>query len=59
MKIITFPKIKFVVDTMFSSKFLESVSNLMCNKHVTYHSHITTEIIGYAEGFCDCRVREN
>ena len=54
-----FPKNKFVVDTIFSRKFLESVSNLMYDKHVIHHSHITSEIIGYAHGFCNRRVREN
>ena len=54
-----FPKSKFVVDTIFSRKFLESVSNLMYDKHVIHHSHITGEIIGYAHCFCNRRVTEN
>ena len=44
---------------MFLSKFLESVFDLMYDKHVTHHSHITGEIIGYAHGFCNRRIREN
>ena len=54
-----FPKNKFGGDTMLSSKFPESVSNLMYNKHAICHSHITGEIIGYAHSFCNFRVREN
>ena len=30
----------------------------MYDKHVIYHSHITWEIIGYAYGFCNRKVRE-
>ena len=54
-----FPINKFVVDTMLSSRFPESVSNLMYNKHAICHSHITGEIIGYAHSFCIFRVRQN
>ena len=39
--------------------FLESVSDLMYNKHVMRHSHITGEIIGYMHSFCISRVRGN
>ena len=31
----------------------------MYDKHVIHHSHITWEIIGYAYGFCNRKVREN
>ena len=50
-----FPKNKFAVDTMFLSKFLETVSNLMYDKHFMHHSHISDEIIGYAHGFFNHR----
>ena len=59
LKTTTFSKNKFIMDTIFSSKFLESVSDLMYNTHVIHHSHITDEIIGYAQGFCHRIVREN
>ena len=59
LKITNFPKNKFVVDSIFLSKFLESVSNLMYDKQIIRRLDITGEIIGYAHGFCNCRVREN
>ena len=59
LKIMNFPKNKFVVDSILSSKFMGNVSNLMYDKHVIHHSDITAEITGYAHGFCNHRVREN
>ena len=35
----SFPKNTFVEDMLLLSKILESVSNLMYNKHVIHHSH--------------------
>ena len=47
------------MDTIFSSKFLEVVFDLMCDKHFIHHSHITGKIIACAHGFYNPKVREN
>ena len=54
-----FPKNDFVKDALISSQFLQNVTNLMNDQHVIHHSHITGEIVGYAHGFCNRKVREN
>ena len=43
-----------------SSNFLTNVKNILFNaKPNLYHSHITGEILGYAHGFCNRKVKEN
>ena len=59
LEVMNFPKIKFVVQTIFWRKFLEKVSNLIYNKHVIHHLYITGETIGFAHVFSNRRVREN
>ena len=59
LKIMNFKNYKYVVDTVFWSIFLKSVSSLMYDKHVIHRSHMTGEISRYAHGFCNCRPREN
>ena len=45
--------------TIFSSDFLDNVSCLIYSKSVIHHSHITSDIIGYAHSFCNLKVGEN
>ena len=43
-----------------SSNFSTNIKNILFNTKVNlHHSHITGEIIGYAHGFCNRKVREN
>ena len=42
-----------------SSNFFNNVINVLYDKHVLHLSHITGEIIRYAHGFCNIKVREN
>ena len=39
--------------------FLSNVDYLINGKTVIHHSHITTDVIGYAHSFCNLKFREN
>ena len=59
LKIMSLPKNELVEETVISTNFLQNITNIMYDKHVIHHSHMTGEIIGYAHGFCNRKVREN
>ena len=59
LKIILFPRTKFIEDALTSFNFIPNVINLKYNKQAVHHSHITGEIVGYAHSFCNRKVREN
>ena len=46
LKIILFPRTKFIEDALTSFNFIPNVINLKYNKQAVHHSHITGEIVG-------------
>ena len=56
---VKFPQNDFDEDVLISCNFLQNITNILYDKHVIHHSHITGEITGYAHGFCNRKVREN
>ena len=45
--------------TPIFEKFVENVRGMLYNKTHIHHSHITGDIIGYLNSFCNSKVREN
>lgn len=56
--IIKFAKNKFVADSIFSKNFLENDRNIIFNREVIHHLHITDKVISYVHRFCNQKVRE-
>ena len=50
---------KINVDVPISNKFLSNMVAIYENKKTIHHSHVTSEIIGYAHNFCNQKVKEN
>ena len=59
LKIMSFPKTSLLQKAPISFNFIWNIINLLYDKHVVHHSHISGEIVGYAHGFCNTKVREN
>ena len=57
--IMSFPKTPLLQEASMSFNFISDVVNLMHDKHAVHYSHITGEIVRYAHGFCNVKVREN
>ena len=48
-----------VKDGIFSNDFLENFHDIIFEREVIHHSHITGQIIRDAHSFCNQKVREN
>ena len=57
--IMDFPENKFEIKTVVTKTFFNNVGDLIYGGYVIHHSHITSEVIGYAHNFCDKKIREN
>ena len=53
------PKNEQIEGLPVSANFFKNVVNVLYDKNELHHSHIAGEIIGYANGFCNRKVREN
>ena len=42
-----------------SQRFIENIITIIENTHCIHHSHVTGEIKGYANSFCNEKAREN
>ena len=56
---IKFCKTDKVKGIPLSKTFIENLKGIISNRTYIHHSHITSEIIGYAHSFCNAKVREN
>ena len=56
--IMKFSKNTFVTDSIFSNFVLENVGNIIFNREVIHHLHITDKVISYVHRFCNQKVRE-
>ena len=59
LNIMKMPKNEQIEGLPLFANFSKNVLNVLYDKHVLHHSHITGAIIGYAHGFCNRNVREN
>ena len=59
LNIMKMPKNEQIEGLPLFANFSKNVLNVLYDKHVLHHSHITGAIIGYAHGFCNRSVREN
>ena len=48
-----FPQNKFEIQTVVAKKLFNNVRDLIYGRYIVHHSHVTSEIIGYAHDFCD------
>ena len=56
---IKFHKANKIKGISILENFIENLKEIMNNKIHLHHSHITSEIIGYAHNFCNDKVKEN
>ena len=56
---INFQRTNKVRDVPFSKKFIEDLRLIMTNTKCIHHSHVTGDIKGYTQTFCNKKVREN
>ena len=54
-----FPPNKFEIKTVITKTFLNDIKNILFASYVIHHSHVTSNIIGYAHDFCNKNFREN
>ena len=54
-----FPPNKFLIKTIMTRNFLNSLLNLMYGDVVIHYSHIAVELKGFPHNFCNLKVREN
>ena len=58
-RIMDFPRGCFDYETLTTNDLFDSVHKIINVKTHLHHSHITGNIIGYADDFCNAKVREN
>ena len=54
-----FPRMQFDFETITTSNFFRNLHRLIKVKVNLHHSHVTGEIYGYVQDFCNWSVREN
>ena len=57
--IMKFPKEKYQVKTLVTKDFISIILNILNGQTVLHHSHMTGKVIGYAQDFCNKRLKEN
>ena len=55
----SFPKTSLLQEPPISFNFILTAINLLYDKHVVNHSHITGETVRYAHGFSNTKFRGN
>ena len=58
-RIMKFPQNKFEFETVTTNNLFENVHKIINVKVHLHHSHVIGEVIGYANDFCNLKVREN
>lgn len=57
--LIDFPELNVDYDTVTTTNFFHNVDEIIKVKVHLHYSHVTGEILGYAQDFCNWRLREN
>ena len=57
--LLDFPACTFIFETIKTEGFFDNFYRLINFKVHIYHSHVKGKIIGYAQNFCNMKVREN